>query len=191
MRPPAYTPPAPDQAQGGLQPRPASASLGQPRPIGRHVLAGRPHWPCSPHRPSTNSCTPMSFPVGILRPDWLSNATFLGRSTRNGRPVLGWTKADFIDYYADPSTCEPVSCMSKTSWLGLWPACAPEASSSARARLGLSQARANQPLAAWVALAGQGQSRETDRSKQKPRLDGRLCHIGRAFRHRSRGTSTR
>mgnify|MGYP004240201493 FL=1 len=99
----------------------------------------------------------MSFPVGILRPDWLSNATFLGRSTRNGRPVLGWTKADFIDYYADPSTCEPVSFMSKTSWLGLWPAGAPEASSSARARLGLSQAQANQPLAAWVALAGQGQ----------------------------------
>ena len=27
-----YAPPAPDQAQGGLQPRPASASLGQPRP---------------------------------------------------------------------------------------------------------------------------------------------------------------
>ena len=61
------------------------------------------------YTPSTNSCTPMSFPVGILRPDWLANATFLGRSTRNGRPVLGWTKADFIDYYADPVTCEPVS----------------------------------------------------------------------------------
>ena len=59
--------------------------------------------------PSTQACTPMSFPVGILRPDWLSNATFLGHSIRNGRPVLGWTKADFIDYYADPATCEPVS----------------------------------------------------------------------------------
>ena len=89
----------------------------------------------------------MSFPVGILRPGWLSNATFLGRSTRNGRPVLGWTKADFIDYYADPSTCEPVSCMSKTSWLGLRPAGASDVSFSARARPGLSQAQANQPLA--------------------------------------------
>ena len=106
----------------------------------------------------------MSFPVGILRPDWLSNATFLGRSTRNGRPVLGWTKADFIDYYADPSTCEPVSCMSKTSWLGLRPAGAPEASFSARARLGLSQAQANQPLG-WL---WPDRDRETDRSKQKP-----------------------
>ena len=99
----------------------------------------------------------MSFPVGILRPDWLSNATFLGRSIRNGRPVLGWTKADFIDYYADPSTCEPVLCMSKTNWLGLRPAGAPEAAFSARTRLGLFQAQANQPLAAWVVLAGQGQ----------------------------------
>ena len=27
-----HAPPAPDRAQGGLQPRPASASLGQPRP---------------------------------------------------------------------------------------------------------------------------------------------------------------
>jgi len=31
----SYAPPAPGQAQGGLQPRPASASLRQPRPVGR------------------------------------------------------------------------------------------------------------------------------------------------------------
>ena len=46
---PTHLPPALDQAQGGLQPRPASASLGQ---FGREVfwLAGRPYRPCSPHR---------------------------------------------------------------------------------------------------------------------------------------------
>eukprot|EP00756_Hemistasia_phaeocysticola_P035093 Hpha_TRINITY_DN16560_c3_g4::TRINITY_DN16560_c3_g4_i1::g.133726::m.133726 len=59
--------------------------------------------------PSTNSCTPLTMPVGILRPDWLANATFLGPSIRNARRVLGWTKVDFIDYYADADTCEPVS----------------------------------------------------------------------------------
>ena len=32
-----HAPPAPDQAQGGLQ----------PRPMGRHLPAGRPHRPCS------------------------------------------------------------------------------------------------------------------------------------------------
>ncbi|KAK7249657.1 hypothetical protein SO694_00004249 [Aureococcus anophagefferens] len=31
------------------------------------------------------SCTPMSMPVGILRPDWLANATSLGRTRVNGR----------------------------------------------------------------------------------------------------------
>ena len=40
--------PAPDQAQSGPAPRPAS-SLGQPRPIGRQVLAGRPYRPSIPH----------------------------------------------------------------------------------------------------------------------------------------------
>jgi hypothetical protein len=39
----------------------------------------------------------------------VANATFLGASTFLGRAVVGWTKADFIDYYADAETCEPVS----------------------------------------------------------------------------------
>eukprot|EP00964_Phaeocystis_antarctica_P133773 scaffold98005_cov60-Phaeocystis_antarctica.AAC.2 len=55
-----HTPSALDHTRGSLQPRPASASLGQPRPasaslgqprpIGRDVLAGRSHQPCSPPR---------------------------------------------------------------------------------------------------------------------------------------------
>ena len=61
------------------------------------------------HTPSRKTCMPMKFPVGILRPDWLSNATFLGTKSLGGRQTLVWTKADFIDYYADPVTCEPVS----------------------------------------------------------------------------------
>lgn len=59
--------------------------------------------------PTTGECTPMLFPVGILRPDWLANATFVGRETFLGKDVLVWTKADFIDYRADAMTCDPVS----------------------------------------------------------------------------------
>ena len=53
-----HAPPASDEAQGGLQPRPASARLGQPRPIGRFVLAGRPHRPCLLHRLHRTSAQP-------------------------------------------------------------------------------------------------------------------------------------
>ncbi|KAL3904558.1 MAG: hypothetical protein SGPRY_011241, partial [Prymnesium sp.] len=59
--------------------------------------------------PSRRTCKRMHFPVGVLRPDWLSNATFLGTRTFQGRSVLAWTKVDFIDYFADPVTCEPAS----------------------------------------------------------------------------------
>jgi len=59
--------------------------------------------------PTRKTCFPMHFPVGILRPDWLANATFLGLRDVAGRKALAWTKQDFIDYYADPVTCEPVS----------------------------------------------------------------------------------
>eukprot|EP01062_Namystynia_karyoxenos_P075073 TRINITY_DN72232_c0_g1_i1.p1 TRINITY_DN72232_c0_g1~~TRINITY_DN72232_c0_g1_i1.p1 ORF type:complete len:200 (+),score=70.03 TRINITY_DN72232_c0_g1_i1:77-601(+) len=59
--------------------------------------------------PARRSCKKLDFPVGILRRDWLANATLLGNRTVNGRPCVVWTKADFIDYYADAETCEPVS----------------------------------------------------------------------------------
>lgn len=55
------------------------------------------------------TCKQIKMPVGILRPDWLANATYLGPRTVNGVAAVGWTKADFIDYYADARTCEPVS----------------------------------------------------------------------------------
>merc|ERR1712151_792099 len=59
--------------------------------------------------PTVRKCKFIGFPVGVLRQDWLANATFLGSSWRAGRPVLGWTKADFIDFYADADDCSPVS----------------------------------------------------------------------------------
>jgi len=59
--------------------------------------------------PARQSCHAMDFPVGILRPDWLANATSLGSRVVNGRLCYGWTKVDFIDYWADAETCQPVS----------------------------------------------------------------------------------
>jgi len=58
--------------------------------------------------PGPQTCKYIHFPVGILRPDWLSGANYTGKSVVNGRTVLGWTKVDFIDYYADASDCTPV-----------------------------------------------------------------------------------
>merc|ERR1712217_244961 len=47
-------------------------------------------------------------PVGILQPNWLEGANFTGFGTLHGRRGLGYTKADFIDYWADASDCTPV-----------------------------------------------------------------------------------
>mmetsp|Transcript_67392 Transcript_67392/g.161632 ORF Transcript_67392/g.161632 Transcript_67392/m.161632 type:complete len:219 (+) Transcript_67392:71-727(+) len=59
--------------------------------------------------PVVKQCNFMEFPVGILRRDWLKDATFMGKSEVRGRAVIGWTKVDFIDYYVDPDDCSPVS----------------------------------------------------------------------------------
>lgn len=59
--------------------------------------------------PEKQTCKEITMPVGILRPDWLtSNFTSLGTSIINGQKVFGYTKNDFIDYYADASDCTPV-----------------------------------------------------------------------------------
>ena len=60
--------------------------------------------------PETKTCIERDFSVGILRMDWLDGAESIGESMGwNGREVCGWTKADFLEYYADKETMEPVS----------------------------------------------------------------------------------
>ena len=62
--------------------------------------------------PARRTCQRMSFPVGILRPDWLANASYLGITAcpyAKSKRCSAWTKAQFIDYYADLKTCEPVA----------------------------------------------------------------------------------
>mmetsp|Transcript_40835 Transcript_40835/g.75561 ORF Transcript_40835/g.75561 Transcript_40835/m.75561 type:complete len:279 (-) Transcript_40835:428-1264(-) len=59
--------------------------------------------------PDTKKCTTIQFPVGVLRTDWLRDAQPLGENLAwdGARRVCGWTKLDFIDYYADYETGEP------------------------------------------------------------------------------------
>lgn len=60
--------------------------------------------------PNQKTCRPVDFPVGILRRNWLSNAEPLGPILmEDGSQTCGWTKVDFIDYYANKATNEPVS----------------------------------------------------------------------------------
>jgi hypothetical protein len=51
------------------------------------------------------TCKPISMPVGILRPEWLAGSTYLGEETIDSFRCYKWTKADFIDYWADKVTC--------------------------------------------------------------------------------------
>lgn len=62
-----------------------------------------------------DECKTIHQPVGILPPDWLSNATYLGVSKLGAFEVNGWTKAPwptkdrmFVHYYADTQTGQPV-----------------------------------------------------------------------------------
>lgn len=62
-----------------------------------------------------DDCKTIQQPVGILPPDWLRNATYLGVSQRGPFEVDGWTKAPwptkdrmFVHYYADVQTGQPV-----------------------------------------------------------------------------------
>ena len=60
-------------------------------------------------------CKTIHQPVGILSPDWLSEATYLGVETRDTFEVDAWTKSPwptkdrmFIHYYADRKSGLPV-----------------------------------------------------------------------------------
>lgn len=54
------------------------------------------------------SCRSAQLDVGILRPNWLSGATYLGQEYVDGFLCNAWTKVDFIWYYEDVATKRPV-----------------------------------------------------------------------------------
>ncbi|XP_057791437.1 uncharacterized protein At4g14100-like [Salvia miltiorrhiza] len=54
-------------------------------------------------------CTTMHFPVGILRPNFLDGANYLGQQRKDGFLCNVWEKVGFIWYYEDVVTNTPVS----------------------------------------------------------------------------------
>eukprot|EP00472_Partenskyella_glossopodia_P007617 CAMPEP_0197539460 /NCGR_PEP_ID=MMETSP1318-20131121/62789_1 /TAXON_ID=552666 /ORGANISM="Partenskyella glossopodia, Strain RCC365" /LENGTH=238 /DNA_ID=CAMNT_0043098183 /DNA_START=400 /DNA_END=1116 /DNA_ORIENTATION=- len=61
------------------------------------------------YHPAKKTCMPMKFPVGILVPNWLENATFLGVEETDKYKCNVWTKADgFITYWEEVTSRKPV-----------------------------------------------------------------------------------
>ncbi|PIN17036.1 hypothetical protein CDL12_10306 [Handroanthus impetiginosus] len=57
---------------------------------------------------SNKECRSVHFEVGILRPNWLEGAEYLGQETVDGFLCNVWQKVDFIWYYEDVVTKRPV-----------------------------------------------------------------------------------
>ncbi|KAM5571495.1 uncharacterized protein ABKV19_011870 [Rosa sericea] len=57
---------------------------------------------------SNRECRVLHFEVGILRPNWLDSATYLGQRHVDGFLCNVWEKVDFIWYYEDVVTKRPV-----------------------------------------------------------------------------------
>ncbi|WCJ36364.1 hypothetical protein M5689_017568 [Euphorbia peplus] len=57
---------------------------------------------------SNQECRVTHFPVGILRPNWLEGANYLGQQKVDGFLCNVWEKVDFIWYYEDVVTKRPV-----------------------------------------------------------------------------------
>ena len=55
------------------------------------------------------TCKKITFAVGILRPDWLSGATYIGTENIDGFKCNVWEKVDFIRYWEDVESQRPVS----------------------------------------------------------------------------------
>ncbi|XP_071716746.1 uncharacterized protein At4g14100-like [Rutidosis leptorrhynchoides] len=57
---------------------------------------------------SDRQCSSAEVGVGILRPNWLDGATYVGQRSVDGFDCYVWEKADFITYYEDVVTRRPV-----------------------------------------------------------------------------------
>ncbi|XP_026387819.1 uncharacterized protein At4g14100-like [Papaver somniferum] len=57
---------------------------------------------------SSKKCKTLKFDVGILTPDWLDGANYLGQQKVDGFLCNVWEKVDFIWYYEDVVTKRPV-----------------------------------------------------------------------------------
>ncbi|KAI3730782.1 hypothetical protein L1987_61959 [Smallanthus sonchifolius] len=57
---------------------------------------------------SDRQCSSAQLEVGILRPNWLDGATYLGQRQVDGFLCYVWEKADFITYYENVESRRPV-----------------------------------------------------------------------------------
>ncbi|KAE8668212.1 RING/U-box superfamily protein isoform 1 [Hibiscus syriacus] len=57
---------------------------------------------------SSRTCSSTQLEVGILRPNWLNEATYLGQRSVDGFLCNVWEKVDFITYFEDVVTKRPV-----------------------------------------------------------------------------------
>lgn len=57
---------------------------------------------------STKQCSSAQLEVGILRPNWLDGAEYLGQETVDGFLCNVWQKVHFLWYYEDVVTKRPV-----------------------------------------------------------------------------------
>ncbi|KAL7099535.1 hypothetical protein ACP275_09G090000 [Erythranthe tilingii] len=57
---------------------------------------------------ANKECRTMHFAVGILSPNWLDGANYLGQVDKDGFLCNVWEKVDFIWYYEDVATKRPV-----------------------------------------------------------------------------------
>ena len=58
---------------------------------------------------ANDTCKVMHFPVGILTPQWMKGATYLGTASMDGHICHVWTKVNFITYYASVETGNPIA----------------------------------------------------------------------------------
>lgn len=58
---------------------------------------------------STKQCSSAQLEVGILRPNWLDGAEYLGQETVDGFLCNVWQKVHFLWYYEDVVTKRPVN----------------------------------------------------------------------------------
>lgn len=59
-------------------------------------------------RPMMQTCNSIEMGVGILTPDWLKGAKYLGMEIVDLYNCTVWAKANFITYYAEVGTNRPV-----------------------------------------------------------------------------------
>ncbi|KAE8664441.1 mitochondrial substrate carrier family protein [Hibiscus syriacus] len=57
---------------------------------------------------TNKECRVLHFEVGVLRPNWLDEANYLGQQHKDGFLCNVWEKVDFIWYYEDVITKRPV-----------------------------------------------------------------------------------